>query len=101
MSDTARAVAKHFEELTAQMVSEPNEPATWLKLRRHATEFLMDLWRKGELVGASADEAFAVACGLGFTMTQEDIDDGRLILVVGMATVRPAEFVVLRFVHPH
>jgi phage tail sheath protein FI len=53
-------------------------------------------WRAGALVGATPREAFFVRCGVGTTMTGQDIADGRLIVEVGMAAVRPAEFVLLR-----
>jgi phage tail sheath protein FI len=58
-------------------------------------DFLLGIWRSGGLVGRTADEAFFVKCGRD-TMTQADIDAGRLICLVGVAPMKPAEFVVFR-----
>lgn len=73
----------------------PNDEATWKSVCDSATILLDSFWRRGQLVGRTRDEAFYVGCGPE-TMTQQDIDEGRLIVVVGVATVAPAEFVVLR-----
>ena len=77
------------------LIFQPNEAPTWLEARRLVEVFLTALWRQGALQGATPDKAFYVACGLGTTMTQDDIDNGRLIVEIGVATVRPAEFIVL------
>ena len=79
----------------APLVFELNEPPAWLKARQSAETFMTALWRQGAFQGATPNEAFFVACGLGITMTQDDIDNGRLIIQIGVATVRPAEFVVV------
>jgi phage tail sheath protein FI len=60
--------------------------------------FLTTLWRQGALMGAKAADAFSVSVGLGSTMTAIDILEGRMIVVVGLCPVRPAEFIILRFV---
>lgn len=57
--------------------------------------FLASLWKLGALQGTTQQEAYAVRCDLT-TMTQNDLDDGRLVCVVGVAPVRPAEFVIFR-----
>jgi hypothetical protein len=57
--------------------------------------FLIGIWKAGGLMGATPRESFAVQCGLGSTMTAQDILDGNLIVQVGMALVRPAEFIIL------
>ena len=57
------------------------------------------LWRQGALQGAKPEHAFYVAVGLGKTMTSLDILEGRMIVEIGMAVVRPAEFIILRFSH--
>ena len=80
----------------APLVPEPNTVQTWLAARRLAEDFLTLVWRSGLLQGDRPDHAFYVACGLGITMTQDDIDNGRLIVEIGMAPVRPAEFIVIR-----
>ncbi|HEX4569976.1 MAG TPA: hypothetical protein VH184_06105, partial [Dongiaceae bacterium] len=53
-------------------------------------------WLDGALVGTKKEDAFFVRCGLGDTMVQDDLDNGRLIVLVGVAAVKPAEFVILR-----
>jgi phage tail sheath protein FI len=60
------------------------------------SNFLTTTWQNGALQGATPDQAFFVQCGLGATMTQDDINNGRLIVVIGIAPVRPAEFVIFR-----
>ncbi len=75
--------------------SEPDGPELWARVRSQLEELLLRLWRQGHLVGDRPEEAFSVRCDAS-TMTQDDVDDGRLIAVVGVATVRPAEFVILR-----
>src|SRR5271169_2432048 len=78
----------------AWTVYESNTEALWVRVRDTACDLLMSYWRKGELVGPAPEEAFYVRCGRD-TMTQEDIDNGRLFVQVGVAPVAPAEFVVV------
>jgi phage tail sheath protein FI len=73
----------------------PNNEVLWAGVREQATNFLVTLWHDGELLGAKAEDAFFVRCDRT-TMTQSDIDNGRLIVVVGIAAVKPAEFVVIQ-----
>jgi phage tail sheath protein FI len=61
--------------------------------------YLIDKWRDGALAGATPKDAFFVKCGLGTTMSAQDILQGRLNVEVGLAAVRPAEFIVLKFSH--
>ena len=61
--------------------------------------FLVLQWRGGALMGATPDQAFYVKVGLNETMTEIDILEGRMIVEIGMAVVRPAEFIILRFSH--
>jgi phage tail sheath protein FI len=61
--------------------------------------FLTLQWRQGALAGATPKDAFFVKVGLGETMTAQDILEGRMIVEIGMAAVRPAEFIILRFSH--
>jgi phage tail sheath protein FI len=61
--------------------------------------YLIDKWREGALAGATPKDAFYVKCGLGITMSAQDILEGRLHVEIGMAVVRPAEFIVLKFFH--
>ena len=76
-------------------VFEPNDETLWVRVQRTIDVFLTGLWRNGSLAGTSADEAFFVNVGRD-TMTQDDIDNGRLICVIGVAPVKPAEFVIFR-----
>lgn len=81
---------------TAWAVFEPNDQLLWTKVRGSITVFLGTLWRSGVLLGASESEAYFVSIGRGSTMTDDDILNGRLIFVVGIAPVRPTEFVTFR-----
>jgi phage tail sheath protein FI len=77
-------------------VFEPNSQPTWDRVRRTLEIFLERVWRDGALSGAKREEAFFVRCDRT-TMSTDDILNGRLICLIGLAAVRPAEFVVLRF----
>jgi hypothetical protein len=77
------------------VVFEPNAEPLWARVRRSITNFLNLVWRNGALEGTKPEEAFFVKCDRT-TMTQTDIDNGRLIVVVGVAPVKPAEFVIIR-----
>ena len=77
------------------VVFEPNADPLWARVRRTISMFLTGLWRDGALEGATREEAYFVKCDRT-TMTQADIDNGRLIVVVGVAPVKPAEFVIIR-----
>ena len=80
---------------TNWVVFEPNTEALWGRVKRTIEMFLASTWRSGALAGSSPSEAFFVDIGRS-TMTQDDIDNGRLICVIGAAPVKPAEFVVFR-----
>ncbi|MBI4606080.1 MAG: phage tail sheath family protein [Planctomycetes bacterium] len=82
---------------TEWAVFEPNDEPLWARLRASVADFLLGLWREGALQGAAPDEAFFVRADRT-TMTQDDLDQGRTVIVVGTAPIRPAEFVVLRVV---
>jgi uncharacterized protein len=82
------------------VTTEPNEAATWSRLRGAVEDYLMQKWRRAALAGATPTQAFFVRCGLGTTMTANDIARGRIIVQVGLAVVRPAEFVVIRIEVP-
>ncbi|MBI3509757.1 MAG: phage tail sheath family protein [Bacteroidetes bacterium] len=81
------------------VVFEPNDKNTWLRVKSMISNFLTDLWRQGALAGDKPEQAFFVKVGLGETMTAQDILEGKLIIQVGMAAVRPAEFIILQFMH--
>lgn len=76
-------------------VFEPNDEVLWVRVRRTIEVFLTGMWRDGSLAGSSPEEAFFVNIGHD-TMSQDDIDNGRLICVIGVAPVKPAEFVIFR-----
>ncbi len=80
---------------TNWVVFEPNDETLWVRVKRTIEVFLTGLWRNGSLAGTSTDEAFYVNVGRT-TMSQDDIDNGRLICVIGVAPVKPAEFVIFR-----
>jgi phage tail sheath protein FI len=75
---------------------EPNGEPLWTRLRASVEQFLDGLWRRGALQGTTAKDAYSVACDRR-TMTQADIDAGRIIVSVGVAPLRPAEFSIIRF----
>ena len=77
------------------VVFEPNDKHTWALVREQVVDFLTLLWRDNRLVGTTPEEAFFVKVDRT-TMTQTDLDNGRLIVNVGIAPLRPAEFVVFR-----
>lgn len=80
---------------TSWAVFEPNDETLWVRVQRTISVFLTNLWRGGSLAGSSPEEAFFVNIGRN-TMSQDDIDNGRLICVIGVAPVKPAEFVIFR-----
>jgi len=76
-------------------VFEPNDENLWDRVKQTISVFLNTMWREGALAGSSPEEAFFVNVGRD-TMSQDDIDNGRLICVIGVAPVKPAEFVIFR-----
>jgi len=84
---------------TAFAIFEPNTLTTWLKVKGMIESFLYGLWQQGALAGAKPDDAYFVNVGLGKTMTPQDVLEGRMIVEIGAAAVRPAEFIILRFSH--
>src|SRR5690606_1129350 len=88
-------IEKSIERGTQSAVFEPNAEPLWATVRRSVTNFLVAVWRDGALEGTKQEEAFFVKVDRT-PMTQNDIDNGRLIVLVGIAPVRPAEFVIFR-----
>lgn len=92
---TMNAIVKAMNQHLQWVVFEPNVPSLWKTLTRNITDFLVDLWRKGYFTGRTPEEAFFVKCDEE-TNPPEERDAGRLLIEVGVAPVRPAEYLVLR-----
>ncbi len=88
-------VEKSIDRGTQWVVFEPNDEPLWARVRRSVSDFLRRLWMDGMLQGRAAEQAYFVRCDRT-TMTQADIDNGKLIVLVGIAPVKPAEFVIFR-----
>ncbi len=80
---------------TQWAVFEPNNSPLWANIRRTVEDFLLTLWLQGALMGEKPEEAYFVRCDRT-TMTQNDLDNGRLICLIGIAPTKPAEFVIFR-----
>lgn len=80
---------------TQWVVFEPNDHALWARIRRNVSAFLVNEWRNGALFGARPEEAFYVKCDEE-TNPQESVDVGRVVCEIGIAPVKPAEFVIFR-----
>jgi len=92
-------VEESVKKSTYPFVFEPNDANTWVKVKGMIDNYLTTLWRQGALAGAKPEQAFFVRIGLGQTMTALDILEGRMNVEIGMAAVRPAEFIILKFSH--
>lgn len=92
-------VEESVKKGTERFVFEPNDANTWIKVRSMIENFLTIQWQAGALQGATPEQAFFVKVGLGETMTAQDILEGRMNVEIGMAVVRPAEFIILKFSH--
>jgi len=84
-----------IDKSTQWAVFEPNNELLWASIRQTITDFLITTWRTGALMGTKPEEAFFVRCDRT-TMTQNDLDNGRLICLIGVAPTYPAEFVIFR-----
>ena len=83
---------------TDWVVFEPNDERLWKSIRRDVSSFLTLLWRQGALMGSTPEQAFFVKCDAE-TNTQDVIDAGRVVIEIGLAPVKPAEFVIFRIGH--
>ncbi|MDH3915003.1 MAG: phage tail sheath subtilisin-like domain-containing protein [Chromatiales bacterium] len=92
-------IEESIQKSTGFAVFEPNDATTWLKVKGMIESYLYGLWERGALAGPTPESAYFVNVGLGKTMTAQDILEGRMIVEVGVAAVRPAEFIILRFTH--
>ncbi|HAE59533.1 MAG TPA: phage tail sheath family protein [Anaerolineae bacterium] len=92
-------IEESTQKATSFAVFEPNDASTWLKVKAMIESYLYGLWQQGALAGSTAEDAYFVNVGLGKTMTPQDVLEGRMIVEIGVAAVRPAEFIILRFMH--
>ncbi|CAN5904673.1 hypothetical protein BH11BAC7_BH11BAC7_04650 [soil metagenome] len=92
-------VEESIKKSTYWAVFEPNSANTWVKVKGMIDNYLTNKWKDGALVGAKPDDAFFVKIGLGTTMSAQDILEGRMNVEIGMAVVRPAEFIIIKFSH--
>ncbi|RAJ06505.1 hypothetical protein LX64_01632 [Chitinophaga skermanii] len=92
-------VEESTKNATEGFVFEPNDANTWVKVKAMIENFLINQWRAGALAGAKPEHAFYVKVGINETMTAFDILEGKMIIEIGLAVVRPAEFIILRFSH--
>ena len=90
-------IEQSVEAALQPFVFAANDGKTWVAVTSMVSNFLQGLWSQGGLMGAKADEAFTVSCGLGSTMTPQDILDGYMIVQVTLQMIRPAEFIELTF----
>lgn len=84
-----------IDRSTQWAVFEPNNERLWASIRQSIEDFLVTVWRTGALMGSKPEEAFFVRCDRT-TMTQNDLDNGRMICLIGVAPTYPAEFVIFR-----
>jgi len=89
-------VEKSIFNSTQWVVFEPNNEQLWALIRQTISAFLTTVWQTGALAGTTPDEAFLVQCDRT-TMSEDDLENGRLICIIGLAPVFPAEFVIFRF----
>ncbi len=92
-------VEESAKKATFQFVFEPNDKNTWTRVKSMVENFLFLQWRAGALMGATPEQAYFVKVGVPDTMTELDIWEGRMNVEIGMAVVRPAEFIILKFMH--
>ncbi|MEO5998629.1 MAG: phage tail sheath C-terminal domain-containing protein [Chitinophagaceae bacterium] len=92
-------VEESIKKSTYWAVFEGNDRNTWTLVRAMIENYLILKWRDGALAGAKPNDAFYVRVGLGQTMSPLDVLEGRMIIEIGLAAVRPAEFIILKFSH--
>jgi phage tail sheath protein FI len=92
-------VEESVKKSTVWAVFEPNDINTWTRVRAMIENYLLLKWKDGALAGSKPDDAYYVRVGLNKTMTDLDVLEGRMIIEIGLAAVRPAEFIILKFSH--
>lgn len=93
----ANMIEESAKKACMQFVFEPNVAQTWVNVKGMINNYLTTLWNDGALAGAKPEHAFFVQVGLNETMTAQDINEGRLVVKIGYAPSRPAEFIILEF----
>ncbi len=93
------SIEKSIVRSTAFVTFEPNTEATWHRIAVMIEYYLNSLWRQGAMPGQSAAQAYFVQVGLGSTMTAQDVLEGRLMILIGVALTRPAQFSIVRITH--
>ncbi|ERT10691.1 phage tail sheath family protein [Photorhabdus temperata] len=88
---------RDIKQAMQSVVFEPNSQPTWERVKSAIDNYLYSLWQQGALAGNKPQEAYFVQIGKGITMSDDDIKQGKMIVKVGMAAVRPAEFIILQF----
>ena len=91
-------VEEFVKKAVEPFVFDSNDATTWTNVRALLNRFLTVQWRQGALNGTTPAEAFFINIGLGQSMTAQDILEGRMIVEIGLAVVRPAEFIVVRYI---
>ncbi len=92
-------VEESARKSTSWAVFQPNDANTWVRIKAQLENFLNNMWRRGALAGARPEDAYYVSVGIPATMSGKDVLDGSMMIEIGMAAVRPAEFIILRFSH--
>lgn len=93
---TFMMVEESLQEGIQWAVFEPNSQNLWQALKLNIASYLNGLWRAGAFQGETTNQAFFVRCGLGVTMTQAEVDEGKVIIEIGFAPLKPAEFVIIK-----
>lgn len=91
------AVERDIQKSLNKLVFEPNSQPTWQRVKAAVDSYLHGLWQQGALAGNTPADAWFVQVGKDLTMTQEEINQGKMIIKIGLAAVRPAEFIILQF----
>lgn len=91
------AVERDIQKSLNKLVFEPNSQPTWQRVKAAVDSYLHGLWQQGALAGNTPADAWFVHVGKDLTMTQEEINQGKMIIKIGLAAVRPAEFIILQF----
>ena len=92
----AGMIRQSIEQAAGWTAFEMNDATLWSGMKSQITGFLEKLWREGAFQGSKPQEAFFVKAGLGLTMTEADVSEGRVLVEIGLAALRPSEFIILQ-----